>query len=485
MRRDAKQVWNSLYYTMRREWVVSDLETYLQLERAFRGGNTHANRFFVAPETELPIVTTGVHSYDRASSYPDVMCNMRFPLGKWKREPGIFDEKIIQRMRKWDKAFVFDVTFYNIRLKDTEWGCPYISKDKCWNLRKQLATNAIKTKHTKKEAVTNHITDNGRIICADELETTITDIDYWIIEHEYEWESIQITNLKYCRYQYLPKPFVELVQKYFKNKTELKGIDEQKWLYNESKSKINSLYGMSAQKTIREQVTFTNSEFITQPGDAQKALQFAEKRAFLPYSVGVWVTAWARYWLERAIILIHETPGADFLYTDTDSVKFTGNVDFTSLNNEIMEQSKKTGSYAKDIKGKIHYMGVYEYEGTYDNFASMGAKKYLYTDSKGLHLTISGVVKYDENGHEISADELLSLGGISAFRSGTVFSKAGGLEAVYNDDPLVKEIQIEGHTLIITRNVCLRPSTYTLGLAGEYNRLLEMLIIGIDNPNLL
>ena len=242
---------------------------------------------------------------------------------------------------------------------------------------------------------------------------------------------------------------------------------------------------MSAQKTVREQVAFTNNEFVTTPGDAQKALQFAEKRAFLPYSVGVWVTAWARYWLERAIILIHETPGADFLYTDTDSVKFTGNVDFTSLNNEIMEQSKKTGSYAKDIKGKIHYMGVYEYEGTYDNFASMGAKKYLYTDTKGLHLTISGVVKYDETGREISADELLALGGISAFRSGTVFSKAGGLEAVYNDDPMVKEIQIEGHTLTITRNVCLRPSTYTLGLAGEYNRLLEMLIIGIDNPNLL
>lgn len=467
---------------MRKEWVISDLNLYLQLVRAFRGGNTHANRFFVHPESSAPCVVNCVNSYDRASSYPDVMCNMRFPLGKWKPEPGTHDEKIIQKMVKWDKAFVFDVKFYNIRLKHIGWGCPYISKDKCWNLRKQRATNNPK-KSDKFPTLTHHITDNGRIITADELETTITDIDYKIISYEYEWDRMEVYNLHYCRYQPLPKEFVQLIQSYFKNKTELKNVKGKEWLYNESKSKINSLYGMSAQKTVRPLLQYINGSFVESEGDATKALQFAEKRAFLPYSVGVYVTAWARYWLERAIILIHETPGAEFLYTDTDSVKFTGNVDFTSLNNEIMEQSKKTGSYATDIKGKIHYMGVYEYEGTYDNFATMGAKKYLYTDAKGLHLTISGVVKYDEKGREISAEELLSHGGISAFRAGTIFSKAGGIEAVYNDNPVVKEIQIEGHTLSITRNVCLRPSTYTLGLAGEYEKLLEMIISGIDNPN--
>ena len=467
---------------MRKDWIP-DLETYLQLSRAFRGGNTHANRFFISPEEELPYINYNVHSFDRASSYPDVMCNMRFPLGKWKKEPGIFDEKIIERMIKWDKAFIFDVKFKNIRLKTISWGCPYISKDKCWNLRKVRASNAIQT--SKSYTTINHITDNGRIICADELETTLTDIDYKIISYEYTWDEIEITNLKYCRYQKLPTPFIQLIQQYFKNKTELKGIDEKKWLYNESKSKINSLYGMSAQKTVRPVLEYLNGEFVESEGDATKAIDFAVKRAFLPYSVGVYVTAWARYWLERAIILIHETDGADFLYTDTDSVKFTGEVDFTELNDEIQSNSEKSGSYATDIKGKIHYMGVYEYEGTYSEFATMGAKKYVYRDDKGLHLTISGVVKYDENGAEISARELESYGGISAFRSGTIFRKAGGLEAVYNDMPEQSTIKVEGHELKITKNVCLRPSTYTLGLSGEYNRILQMIKIGIDNPNLL
>ena len=482
MRRDAKQVWNGLYYTMRREWIPN-LETYLQLVRAFRGGNTHANRFYVAPETELPIIISNVRSYDRASSYPDVMCNMRFPLGKWKTQPGIYDEKIIDRMVKWDKAFIFDVKFTNIRLKSISWGCPYLSKDKCWNLRSQRASNAKPSKHNP--TMIEHITDNGRIIYAQELETTITDVDYKIISYEYEWDSIEVTNLKYCRYQYLPKPFIELIQQYFRNKTELKGVEEKKWLYNESKAKINSLYGMAAQKTVRPMLEYLNGEFQESEGDGAKAIDFAIKRAFLPYSVGVYVTAWARYWLERAIIKIHETEGADFLYTDTDSVKFIGEVDFTDLNNEIMENSKKSGSYATDRKGNIHYMGVYEYEGTYKNFATMGAKKYLYEDEKGLHVTISGVVKYDEKGNEISAQELESHGGFNAFRSGTVFIKAGGLEAVYNDEPDPGEIQIDGKTLQITKNVCLKPSTYTLGLSGEYSRLLQMIKIGIDNPNLL
>ena len=172
-------------------------------------------------------------------------------------------------------------------------------------------------------------------------------------------------------------------------------------------------------------------------------------------------------------------------FKNTDSVKFTGKVDFSTLNSEIEENSKKSKSYAKDKKGKIHYMGVYEYEGTYSKFATMGAKKYAYEDEKGLHLTISGVVKYDENGNEISAKELAEKGGFNAFRAGTVFAKAGGLEAVYNDEPSYGCVEVDGRSVQITKNVCLRPSTYTLGLAGEYNRLLEMIKIGIDNPNLL
>ena len=68
--------------------------------------------------------------------------------------------------------------------------------------------------------------------------------------------------------------------------------------------------------------------------------------------------------------------------------------------------------------------------------------------------------------------ELEEHGGIEAFHEGFTFEKAGGLEAVYNDKPSITEYQAEGRTVKITSNVCLRPSTYTLGLAADYKRLL-------------
>ena len=121
---------------MRREWVVPDIETYRELSEAFRGGNTHGNRYGIAPEGMEPIVHENVHSYDRSSSYPDVMCNMKFPLGKWAPRDGIFDESVIAKYANIDRAMVFRVRFTNLRLKNRRWGCPYLSKDKAYNLRK-------------------------------------------------------------------------------------------------------------------------------------------------------------------------------------------------------------------------------------------------------------------------------------------------------------------------------------------------------------
>ena len=71
-------------------------------------------------------------------------------------------------------------------------------------------------------------------------------------------------------------------------------------------------------------------------------------------------------------------------------------------------------------------------------------------------------------------EELEAHGGITAFHEGFTFEEAGGLEAVYNDIPLGEyiEYQAEGRTLRITSNVYLRHSTYTLGLAADYKRLL-------------
>ena len=482
VRRDAKTAWGQLPYSARREWVVPDLETYTELRDAFRGGNTHANRYAVNPDDLPPMIHYNVLSCDKSSCYPEQMCNRPMPLGKWTKRAGLFKESEIWKYRKYNRACLFRARFENIRLKNRFWGCPYISKDKCYNLRKMTARQIEKKRDTGEFICW---LDNGRILEASRIDICLTDIDLEIIKSEYEWDELLIFDLKVCRYQKLPKPFVDLIHLYYTRKTELKGVEGKERDYAESKAKINSLYGMCAQKTVHDTIVYMDSEnpsleeplFDTADADAEAQIQGAIRNGFLPYSVGVWVTAWARYSLEKAIKLIHDTPGALFLYADTDSVKYTGNVDFSALNAEILAASKESGSFATDRKGHTHYMGVFEQDGQYKRFATMGAKKYIYEDEKGVHVTVAGLVKYSE-GVEISALELQEKGGFSAFRGGTTFIKAGGLEALYNDSKDNGTITIDGHTLKITRNVCLCPSTYTLGETDEYSKILKLLVAG-------
>ena len=58
---------------------LPDYEIYKMLREAFRGGNTHANRYYTN------YTLHNVHSADRSSSYPDVMCNCKLPISEFYR----------------------------------------------------------------------------------------------------------------------------------------------------------------------------------------------------------------------------------------------------------------------------------------------------------------------------------------------------------------------------------------------------------------
>jgi len=153
-----------------------------------------------------------------------------------------------------------------------------------------------------------------------------------------------------------------------------------------------------------------------------------------------------------------------FVYSDTDSVKYIGELQgLDEYNAETRNRALDNDAWAKDPSGKIHYMGVYESEGTYDRFVTLGAKKYAYEQDGKLHITIAGVNK------KLGAAE---LGTIENMHEGFTFHDAGGLEAIYNDLPY-GDMNIDGHRLRIGRNVCLKPSTYTIGLAEDYRRILS------------
>ena len=160
--------------------------------------------------------------------------------------------------------------------------------------------------------------------------------------------------------------------------------------------------------------------------------------------------------------------GDQFVYCDTDSVKYLGSIDFDSFNAKKRRRSEENGAIATDPAGVKHYLGVMEHDADYSEFATMGAKKYAYRYPDGkLGITIAGVNKSK------GAEELEAAGGLSAFKEGFVFKTAGGTESIYNDVPAIDHIIREGRKIPITSNLYIKDSEYTLGITGEYYRILQ------------
>lgn len=446
VRRDAKKAMREVSHTFVRN-QLADYRIYQMCREAFRGGNTHANRYYAG------FILHNVKSADRVSSYPDVLCNCEYPVSAFFHSGVVDFKELIHLINVRKKAVLMRVAISEVKLRDKYWGSPYLSRDKCRNIKGALF-------------------DNGRILEADYLETTMTDVDFKIFLSEYDFKDFVPFDVAHARYGKLPPSLINIIIKYFEGKTSLKNVEEAILEYMKSKNKINAIYGMMAQDPVKQTIDFVDNDFKEQEELPEKLLETYNKRAFLCYQWGVWTTAWSRYRLEEGIRLA----GEGFVYADTDSVKYLDEIDWDSYNKERISDSKKTGAFAKDKKGNIHYMGVYESEGEYFEFSTLGAKKYVYrkTPESELKVTISGVVK------KFGGQELEKAGGISAFKEDFIFYEAGGNEAIYNDNPEITEWSVDGHKIDITSNVVIKESTYTLGVTAEYKRLLEIAHEGID-----
>ena len=343
------------------------------------------------------------------------------------------------------------VTFRSIELKNIMIGDPYIPKDKCRDLI----------------GFTN---SNGRILRADQLSISLTDIDFRIIQSMYKWKAMKVTTLYSATYHMLPLCFRNTVMQFYKVKTELKGVpedSEEYGYYMRNKEKLNSTYGMCVQ-AVQDSIRFVNNEFVYEDKPLEDLIEEHNRTAFLAYQWGVFCTAWSRLALQEGIDLCGKN-AINFVYCDTDSVKYVGDVDFSELNARREQAATDAGAYAVDRNGEVHYMGVYEDEGYKrpNRFATMGAKKYVLEDSdKNLHITIAGVNKR-KGGKE--------LGKIENFKEGFIFNDAGGTESIFNDN-VYMSISIGDHTLTITDNVVIRDSTYTLGITQEYRDILDGLV---------
>ena len=423
---------------------------YKLLRECFRGGNTASDRYL----TNLILKIVG--SYDLSSSYPFQMIAREYPLGKWNY--GIIPD--LKTLEEYNSKYctIARYTFKNIRLRD-EKPIPYIPQSKC------LALGDDREIY------------NGRILHADFLTISMTNIDFDIVKEQYEYDELAVEEFHYSRKGLLPKELRDTIMYYFEKKSELKGDEEHYYEYMKSKNKLNSIYGMTVTNILNTEIEYHDGEYTEKKmteEEMQEALDnyYKNHRSFLNYSWGVFVTAYARRELEDGLNIA----GLDTIYCDTDSVKFIGNHDkeFEAYNERLNKECEEKGirNYT-EVNGKRFYMGIFDKEKGYDEFITLGAKKYAFLQNGKLGITVSGLSK------KKGAAELEKKGGLRRFQRNEIFYNSGRTIAQYNSAE-VHDITVNGCTFSTASNLAIVDTTYTLGITDTMLDIIERLQGDID-----
>lgn len=435
-------------------------EVYKLLEEAKRGGNTHANRLYAGD------IMHNVKCFDVASSYPFQMMCRYFPSSAFMLlSRNIEKTSFYKAIDKY--CCLFRVAFTELEVLENV-PVPYIAYHKC-------------LKHHKDDIVFN-----GRLLSSPATIMTVTEIDFKIIVQQYKYKTIAVSDFYIAERGGLPRELKDQIIHYFENKTKLKGVDD--YMYAKSKNLLNSIFGMMCTNPVHDIITLDDT-WSKDSADVEQALSkyYNSRNSFLSIQNGIWVTAHARAWLQKAI----DITGMNTLYCDTDSNKCINTSDdaFEELNKEAIALCEKYGAYA-DNNGKRYYMGIFEQEETYSRFRTWGSKKYVYEVPRHIDIddytinythtaiTIAGVHKTK------GAKYLNKIGGLDAFKTGIVFKgeeNGGGTESHWNDDA-IHEITVNGCTMQTGANVGILPSSYTLGVTNEF---LENMGFNIDEMRIM
>ena len=440
--------------------VPYNADEYKMLQDIFAGGYTHANRKYAGEVLECYI-----EHYDFASSYPTVMVAEKYPMHPW-----LMTDNIIEEDKFNDYAFIYKLKFSKLRSKSYNTYIQYSKVIDCLN----------------------ETLDNGRVMSADYLTILVTEQDYITIKNNYNWEGeVEVLEAYKSKKEYLPRKFVEYVLELYANKTELKDVEGKEDLYMQSKQYINSLFGMMVTAILQADVIL-DSEGVWHTTQLTKGMvedklaklrssNPREKRYFLSYSWGCWVTAYARRNLWKCI----ETCDNDVVYCDTDSIFVIGEHDFSWYNKEITNKLLKAckeqkldfkKTRPKTPKGKEKPLGIFDKEEPCIEFITLGAKRYCERREDGkLYLTISGINK--------GAVELLN-NDIYNFKDGMIFDKDADcvtkrLCTYLTDMPKVE--WNDGYISNYKYGINLRRNGYKLSITDEYSQLIEFMEMTLDD----
>lgn len=430
------------------EGMTYELAEFLLQREEFAGGFTHGAHRYITQ------VLYNVRSKDETSAYPTAgIAFPVFPMGKGKK---VMPKDMAHFRRMLDNyACLFRIRLRNVREKP---GVPdhILSYSKCRNC-------------------VNQKLDNGRIISADSLETSMNEIDFKCFEKFYDFDPhFEVSEMYRYRRGYMPKAFIETVLQLYNDKTLLKNVPGREQDYAMAKANLNSLYGMLVYNAIRDDIVYEGDWKRNLVNYAEKLEKYNESPSrFVSYNWGCWITSIARANLYEAILEL----GDDFVYSDTDSVKYLNaekHESFFEMYNKRMEKQLREMCefYNLDFelcRPKGQLIGVWDDEGTYTRFKTLGAKRYMTEKNGNISITVSGLNKKATVPWMIEAFE----DPFTAFDNelDVPAEATGKLTHTYIDIPF-KDFMTDylGNTQIVSEQSCvhLEPAEYSLSMAKEF-----------------
>lgn len=342
-----------------------------KLLAGYHGGYVHNNRHAAGW-----IWKDDPTCYDFASSYPFRILVDNFPKERFRKLPDQLPPSEILQYAD-STAFVFNFYAELIELKDPDFPMPTLQLSKC-----------IKS--------VNAITDNGRILQADAIDIILTETDLKLIRRFYRWDQAVCYDVYAAAKGPLPRWFRDMTYRLFHDKTMLKGGDPVE--YSLAKARLNSLYGMCCQKSIRPEIIedYTTGDYtIEESEDKNKYQEYLDNQnTILPYFWGVWVTAYAMEALFDLGACVD--PSGVWLYSDTDSVYACGwdQEKVAAYNDRQKERLKAAGYNAVMKDGREYWPGVAELDGQYKEFIGLHSKCYAVRKTDGqIKITVAGVPK--------------------------------------------------------------------------------------------
>lgn len=425
---------------------------------AFSGAFTHANYKYVGKILE------DVHSWDINSSYPTRIVSEKFPTEWIERkidEKNVYDIVNDIILSSENTATILTITFHNLKATTTH---SILSLHKC-------DVNGRKT------------IDNGRIRRAEFLTTTITELDLINISKFYSYEIVEISYMIQSEKKYLPRPFFEMVGKFYSEKTLLKGVVGQEENYMRSKFNLNGIYGMFCLDLLSDDTKYNQEEnkwyYSEKPySDFEKSLK--NKKMFYWYTIGVYIMAYSRHELLKTVYDLQD----DIIYNDTDSNKHHNKHDeyYQKYNEYIIEKIKTAcENVYYDYEKFIYYLdndeidykktiGCFDYEGKYDKFKTLGAKRYITKHDDKIETTVAGAPK--------SLSEYLTNQNKDVFESfcdGLVYPHCKKTHKTFTENFSVNVVDYLGNEQIveIRNGITLHDTDFTMSLSSDFLQFLK------------